>query len=89
MKNILYGFIAGNDAIFTESQTDQCLLNIIYEMISKVFPKLKIPKPSKIIRSKWNSEEYTKGSYSYIKMGSSAKDMQALADPLVKILIKI
>ena len=45
----------------------------------------KIPKPSKIIRSKWNSEEYTKGSYSYIKMGSSAKDMQALADPLVKI----
>jgi hypothetical protein len=49
----------------------------------------KIPKPSKIIRSKLNSVENTKGSFSYIKMSSSAKDMQALVDPLVKNLIQI
>ena len=83
MKNILYGFIAGDNSVFTESQSDQCLLNIIYEMISKVFPKLKIPKPTNIIRSKWHAEEYTKGSYSYIPMGASTNDMQTLANPFV------
>ena len=83
MKNILYGFIVGNDAVLSEYQTDQCLLDIVYETLTKVFTKLAIPKPKAIIRSKWNGEEYTKGSYSFIKMGSSTNDIKTLADALV------
>jgi hypothetical protein len=83
MKNILNGFIGGNDAVLTESQTDQCLLDIIYEMLSKVFTKVAIPKPKVIIRTKWFSDEFTKGSYSSIRMGSSTSDIRAMAETLV------
>jgi hypothetical protein len=50
MKNVLYGFMAGDDAILSEKISDQCLLDIIYEMIGKTFPRLAIPKPRSIIR---------------------------------------
>ena len=36
-------------------------------------------------RSQWNSDQWTRGSYTYIKVGSSKDDMNALAEPLVCI----
>lgn len=38
--------------------------------------------PKNILRSRWHSEPYTKGSYSYIAVGSSGDDIDRLAQPL-------
>ena len=34
------------------------------------------------LRTKWNSDPYTRGSYSYIKAGNTALDCDTLAQPL-------
>lgn len=36
-----------------------------------------------IIRSKWKSNPYTLGSYSFIPVGAHAEDVQALAEPVL------
>ena len=34
------------------------------------------------LRTKWNSDPYTRGAYSYIKAGNTALDCDTLAQPL-------
>lgn len=38
-------------------------------------------------RSRWYSDEYAKGSYTFIKTGSSVNDVKALAHPLVSVIV--
>lgn len=35
-----------------------------------------------MLRSRWHSAPYTRGSYSYVAVGSSGKDIDVLAQPL-------
>lgn len=41
-----------------------------------------LPAPRSILRSQWHSAPYTRGSYSYVAVGSSGDDIDALAQPL-------
>jgi hypothetical protein len=49
-ENVLLGFVAGKNSEFIETLDDECLLDVITELIAKCFPDLNIPKPKKIIR---------------------------------------
>ncbi|XP_059802098.1 peroxisomal N(1)-acetyl-spermine/spermidine oxidase-like [Hypanus sabinus] len=40
-----------------------------------------LPTPG-IVRSKWYSDRFTKGSYSYVEVGSSGDDIDVIAQPL-------
>lgn len=50
MSNVLIGFVCGEDAKFIETLQEECLLDVIHELFTKCFPKLKLPRPIKIIR---------------------------------------
>lgn len=41
-----------------------------------------LPAPRSMLRSCWHSAPYTRGSYSYVAVGSSGDDMDRLAQPL-------
>lgn len=41
-----------------------------------------LPAPRSVLRSRWHSAPYTRGSYSYVAVGSSGDDIDALAQPL-------
>lgn len=41
-----------------------------------------IPKPRRVLRSSWGSNQYFRGSYSYARVGSSGGDFERLATPL-------
>ncbi|CAF0888888.1 unnamed protein product [Brachionus calyciflorus] len=79
-KNILFCFTAGKDAEYIENLEDECILDVISELLERSFPYANLPKPIKIIRSRWNSNAYSRGSYSYIRVGSSIEDMNTLAE---------
>ncbi|MEE6516966.1 hypothetical protein FKM82_026858, partial [Ascaphus truei] len=38
--------------------------------------------PISVLCSRWRSEVYTRGSYSYVAVGSSGRDVDILAQPL-------
>lgn len=41
-----------------------------------------LPAPRSVLRSRWHSAPYTRGSYSYVAVGSSGDDIDVLAQPL-------
>lgn len=49
-KNILFGFLVGKASAFSETLSDECMIDIFGEMLAKFFPKLNIPKPRAIVR---------------------------------------
>ena len=86
MPNVVLGFVVGYNASYIEQLSEECLIDVIYELFFNCFPKLNLPKPVKIIRSKWNEEKFTLGSYTYIKTGSTIQDVKAIVEPMVKLI---
>lgn len=41
-----------------------------------------LPAPRSVLRSCWHSAPYTRGSYSYVAVGSTGDDIDLLAQPL-------
>ncbi|XP_037660411.1 peroxisomal N(1)-acetyl-spermine/spermidine oxidase isoform X4 [Choloepus didactylus] len=42
----------------------------------------RLPAPRSVLRSRWHSAPYTRGSYSYVAVGSTGDDIDTLAEPL-------
>ncbi|XP_034994241.1 peroxisomal N(1)-acetyl-spermine/spermidine oxidase [Zootoca vivipara] len=80
--HILCGFIAGKEAEFMETLTDAEVLSALTEVFRRATGNPQLGPPRNILRSKWHSEPYTKGSYSYVAVDSSGDDIDALAQPL-------
>ena len=49
MPNVVLGFLVGAEATYIEQLSEDCLKDVIYELFSKVFPKLNLPRPKQII----------------------------------------
>jgi hypothetical protein len=49
-KNILFAFMTGDDAAFAENLSDECLVEVLHEIFTKIFSYLNLPKPTQIIR---------------------------------------
>nr|XP_056705351.1 peroxisomal N(1)-acetyl-spermine/spermidine oxidase [Euleptes europaea] len=80
--HVLCGFIAGEEAEFMETLTDTEVLTALTQMLRQVTGNPELAPPKNMLRSKWHSEPYTRGSYSYVAVGSSGEDIDALAQPL-------
>jgi hypothetical protein len=50
LPNVLLGFFVGENAKKIENLDEECLIDLIYELFNKCFPKSKLPKPIKIIK---------------------------------------
>lgn len=78
---ILLAFTAGPFAIDLEKQSDQAI-------IEKIMTKLKatygadIPSPTSYIITRWESDPYSRGSYTYPRVGSSLEDYKVLAESI-------
>ncbi len=84
--NVLIGFLVGDKAAYIESLDDDCLLDIVIELVTRFFPDFR-QKPVKVIRSRWASNSLARGSYSHIRVGSTIDDMLQLAKPIVNYFI--
>ena len=48
--NVFLCFTVGRAAVFLESLHEDCLIEVIHEIFSKTFPKLNLPKPSRVLQ---------------------------------------
>ncbi|XP_051897447.1 peroxisomal N(1)-acetyl-spermine/spermidine oxidase isoform X2 [Pristis pectinata] len=80
--HVLLAVLAGQEANFMEqlpdSEVKDCLTQVIHQFTGNPL----IPPPKNILRSKWHSDRFTKGSYSYTEVGSSGDDIDIIAQPL-------
>ncbi|XP_026542992.1 peroxisomal N(1)-acetyl-spermine/spermidine oxidase [Notechis scutatus] len=80
--HILCGFIAGRESEFMETLSDSEVLTTLTQVFRKATGNPQLAPPKNILRSRWHSEPYTRGSYSYVAVGSSGDDIDLLAQPL-------
>ncbi|CAH1784526.1 unnamed protein product [Owenia fusiformis] len=81
-ENVLLGWISGKAAQYMESLTDDEVIDACMKVLEQFLKKDHIPRPRKIVRTKWHSNEHTKGSYTFIPVGGKVQDIETLAEPL-------
>ena len=67
--NALMTFTFGDYSIKTEQMTDSEIIEEIMVHLKAIYGNT-IPSPTKMLRTKWNSNEYTFGSYAFASVGS-------------------
>ncbi|XP_068024543.1 peroxisomal N(1)-acetyl-spermine/spermidine oxidase isoform X2 [Melanerpes formicivorus] len=80
--HVLCGFIAGEEAEYMETLSDAQVLGAMTRVLRRLTGNPSLPAPRSMLRSRWHSAPYTRGSYSYVAVGSSGDDIDVLAQPL-------
>ena len=74
----LMTFAYGEAAHRSENMSDEEILELITTNLKKMYPTKALP-PTKVFRSKWNSDPNTKGSYTFLSTSSTLEDIDILA----------
>ena len=72
--------LAGDAAAASEASSDEQLAACALGVLRTLFPSA--PDPVGCTASRWTSDPWSRGSYSYVALGASAADYQTLAAPL-------
>ncbi|KAF1673857.1 PAOX oxidase, partial [Pygoscelis papua] len=80
--HVLCGFIAGKESEYMETLSDAEVLSTMTRVLRTLTGNQRLPAPRSVLRSRWHSAPYTRGSYSYVAIGSSGDDIDVLAQPL-------
>ncbi|XP_068807230.1 peroxisomal N(1)-acetyl-spermine/spermidine oxidase isoform X2 [Struthio camelus] len=80
--HVLCGFIAGKESEYMETLSNTEVLSTLTRVLRMLTGNPHLPAPRSILRSRWHSAPYTRGSYSYVAVGSSGEDIDVLAQPL-------
>ncbi|XP_069652040.1 peroxisomal N(1)-acetyl-spermine/spermidine oxidase isoform X1 [Haliaeetus albicilla] len=80
--HVLCGFIAGEESEYMETLSDAEVLSTMTHVLRTLTGNPHLPAPRSMLRSRWHSASYTRGSYSYVAVGSSGDDIDVLAQPL-------
>jgi polyamine oxidase len=74
-KPLLVGLRGGQAAWSRESLSDQ-------EAVNELIAAIDAPAPTGSLVTRWGTDQYARGSYSFIAVGSSPDDMHALGEPV-------
>lgn len=78
--NALSGWIAGSEEF--ERLDDKTIALECTRLLRIFLANESIPEPKSIIRTKWNMNRFSRGSYSHMPLGCSSVDQQHLAEPI-------
>jgi hypothetical protein len=89
---VLVSFVAGESAYSLEKKSDFTVVSEVMTVLRGIFcrpsatgvaSQLKsIPDPAKVVVTRWGSDEFATGSYSYVGIGSGGQDYDSLAKPI-------
>jgi len=68
-KPILVAFSSGDTAKSLEDLSDSEIVLIAMKQLREMFPKISIPEPMSHLITRWNSDPFSRGSYSFNKLG--------------------
>jgi spermine oxidase len=79
--NMLVAWLGGD--VFSESLSDSQVSKDLTAYLRRILNRKDIPEPTKIVRSRWASQKYFKGSYTNMPVGSFPEDFDRLANPIL------
>jgi monoamine oxidase len=78
---ILVGFVAGSFARAMEKQPDGDIIARVVGILRSIYGDT-LPGPARAVITRWASDPFALGSYSYVPVGASGDDYQALERPV-------
>jgi len=79
--HVLSAVIAGKEAITMETLDADQIMTDIQKQMQTFLSNPSIPKPTSILRSKWSTNMYTQGAFTYISTESGLGQIKDLAEP--------
>ena len=80
--NVMLGWVSGDGARAMEGISDKQIKSQCLALLSKFLNDDTIPEPINFIVSRWGSNPYSLGSYSYHMPGAKPNAMERLAEPV-------
>jgi len=84
---VLIALTYGDYARSLERRSKEEILHIMLSQIKKLFPRVSKSNIVDILVTKWDSDEFTYGSYSYIPPNASLDDCETLSKPVENNLL--
>jgi len=78
---VLMVYIAGDIAYKVEQWKDETIVEDILQAFRKIYGP-EVPLPLNYAVTRWYSDEYSRGSYSFVAIGANGDDYNQLAEPL-------
>lgn len=86
-NRVLVAYISGDYARSLERKSKEEVANIIISQIKKMFPRISKSNLVDILITRWDSDSFTHGSYSYIPPNASLDDLEILSKPIGNSLL--
>lgn len=81
-SNILIGWQFGSTATVRESFTDANLITAVLADLKRMLPGITVPTPTATAITRWSTDPFSRGAYSFPVIGSPRTDISALAAPV-------
>ncbi|XP_031567611.1 lysine-specific histone demethylase 1A-like isoform X2 [Actinia tenebrosa] len=79
---VLISLVAGEAANKLENVADDIIVGRAVAVLRGIFGPSNVPQPKKSVVTRWKSDEWSHGSYSYVAAGSSGNDYDLMASPV-------
>lgn len=84
---VLIALVAGEAANKLEDVSDEIIVGSAIAVLKGIFGSSAVPQPKESVVTRWKSDEWSRGSYSYVAAGSSGNDYDLMASPVAPPLV--
>lgn len=86
-RPVLVFFFLGDDASSVETQSDQRIVEDVHRILTEMFPNLNVPMPTGSYITRWKSDPFSNGSYTYLSLNQTRDDMIYIGEPVLDRLL--
>ena len=79
---MLVALLAGNAALDAELLPEDVLVKDVTEKLKAMFSLEQTPRPKEVVVTKWRTDPFTRGTYSYLGPLAQPGDYEAMARPV-------
>lgn len=82
---VLIALVAGQSAAIMESISDEVIVGRCIAVLKGIFGNASVPLPRESVVTRWRSDPWARGAYSFVSLGPSGNDYDLLAAPVYQI----
>ncbi|XP_026279739.2 lysine-specific histone demethylase 1A [Frankliniella occidentalis] len=79
---VLLALVAGEAAAIMENVSDDVIVGRCIAVLKGIFGNTAVPQPKETVVTRWRADPWSRGSYSFVAVGSSGSDYDVLAAPV-------
>lgn len=84
---VLIALVAGEAANKLENVSDEIIVGSAIAVLKGIFGSSAVPQPKETVVTRWKSDEWSRGSYSFVAAGSSGNDYDLMASPVAPLAL--